>query len=466
MSVWHITAKDLYLLLRDRRTFAILVFLPLAFIAIIGLSTGQLLGWRNSNQLIKIAAVDAIDYDAIGTAAFMVPPHGMTPEEDQTAAELPKDDRETQRKIARHIFADIFNGVQSLPGIDVRTTEEWQKQLQVESAGSEEKTARAMVADEKVNAALIFTPDFYRRVYHLRPEDLATSKGKETPEERFRRIGIELVHTAPGTSTASAVDAVVGFKVRDVLEPVLFCRSRNWTIAERGSARYRSFCGPVDRMGDEVPKLKPPKQGGSTERTNETYDRLVPSYTTMFVFFLVNLMARSFLSERDMGTMRRLRSAPISRWSILLGKTLPFLVISLMQTALLFLAGRLMFHMSWGPHPWMLLPVIFATSCAATGLGLLIATIVKSDAQVSAYANTVVIILAGISGCFMPRQWLPEAMQQVSLATPHAWALMAYDQLLAKSNPDLTKVWQDAGMLMAFAVGFFLLGGLRFRKLD
>src|SRR5690606_5367768 len=143
----------------------------------------------------------------------------------------------------------------------------------------------------------------------------------------------------------------------------------------------------------------------------------------------------SFLHERQLGTMRRLRVAPISPWSILTGKTIPFFLISLLQSSLLFLAGRVLFGMSWGPMPWMLVPVIVATSLAATGLGLMIATVVGSDAQVSAYSTTTVIVFAGISGCFMPRQFLPDLMLQISLATPHAWALIAYDQLLSTARP-------------------------------
>ena len=136
------------------------------------------------------------------------------------------------------------------------------------------------------------------------------------------------------------------------------------------------------------------------------------------------------------------------------------------ESALLFVAGKFLFGMSWGEHPWMLVPVIVATSCAATGLGLLIATLVGSDAQVSAYSTTVVIILAGISGCFMPRQFLPDLMLQISLATPHAWALIAYEQLLSSGRPNLQTVWQCVGMLLMFAVGFFVAGGIRFSTQD
>ena len=58
MNAWQITKKDLRLLLRDRRTLFILVALPLIFITILGMSTGQFLTMQDKNQLIQIAIVN------------------------------------------------------------------------------------------------------------------------------------------------------------------------------------------------------------------------------------------------------------------------------------------------------------------------------------------------------------------------------------------------------------------------
>ncbi len=66
----------------------------------------------------------------------------------------------------------------------------------------------------------------------------------------------------------------------------------------------------------------------------------------------------------------------------------------------------------------------------------------------------------------MPRDWLPALMQRVSLATPHAWALIAYQQLLTQDHPDLNVVLKSCAVLTAFAVIFFASGCLRFRKLS
>jgi ABC-2 type transport system permease protein len=150
----------------------------------------------------------------------------------------------------------------------------------------------------------------------------------------------------------------------------------------------------------------------------------------------------------------------------LIGKTAPFFIVSLIQTAVLFLAGRFVWGMTWGNQPWLLLPVVVTTSLSATSLGLLVATLVRTDSQVSAYANVVVITMAGISGCFMPRDWLPESIQLLSLATPHAWALIGYHEILSAEAPSLGVATQSCGMLLGFSLFFFLLGCLRFRRVE
>ena len=52
---------------------------------------------------------------------------------------------------------------------------------------------------------------------------------------------------------------------------------------------------------------------------------------------------------------------------------------------------------------------------------------------------------------------MPELMQQISLVTPHAWALTAYGQLLLSATPDLDRVIQASCVLAGFGVGFLVL---------
>src|SRR5579859_3754160 len=70
MKAWEITKKDLRILLRDARALFVLLVLPLVFITIIGLTMGKLLGWKNTNQVLKVGIVDAVAYEQIGQAGW------------------------------------------------------------------------------------------------------------------------------------------------------------------------------------------------------------------------------------------------------------------------------------------------------------------------------------------------------------------------------------------------------------
>lgn len=428
MSFLEITSKDLRLLVRDRRTLALLLALPILFIWIIGLTTGQMNGWNDNNKLLRIAMVDLIDYGKL------------------EASDARGTDLLGEQTLARNTFAKLFNRVQKRDGMDV---------LEVASPDR----ARTMYQEADVNVAVLVGPEFYSRVRALAPEDIMDpSKGKLA--DGLAALDIQVQSDYPEGSTHAIVEQLV---YADVLRTIALYPLCDTPIFER---RIRTTCRELTEEAAKPPiALRdplPPKQ----TQGSAIYQELIPSYTVMFVFFLVNIMARSFIHERQLGTLRRLRISPVSPTGLLIGKTLPFLVVSVVQTLLLFVFGRLLFGMSWGEQPLWLLPVGFCTSMAATSLGLLVATLVRTDSQVSAYANMTVILMAGISGCLMPRDWLPPTMQDVSLATPHAWALIAYDQLLHTGTANLGTVMECCASLLAFSVLFFVLGSLRFGSVD
>jgi ABC-2 type transport system permease protein len=459
MKSWEITKKDLRILVRDARALFILLVLPLVFITIIGLTMGKLLGWQNSNQILRLGYVDSIAYDQIGgpdwddddpvsgdasaerasakTAAAVVKP-------DKPADEpIDPEEKILQKKIAHNIVVKVMNRLQERGGFEVK-----------EFATIER--AQRDVANEQLNAAIVFGPNFYRIVSHLKPHDILDDGLKEG----LGTIDVSLLSHDPNSSTHSLIEQLAFSETFKTIVAPVMCR---YSLHRR---LMSNTCTKFDEESDG-PNLKLEAAAARpVVKDDEIFTTIVPSYTVFFVFFLVSFMARSVLHERELGTLRRLRMAPLGPMSLLMGKTVPFLFISLLQTAILFLCGRFIFSFSWGTQPWMLVPVIFSTSMAATALGLLVATMVRTESQVSAYANILVITMGGISGCFTPRRWLPDAMRDLSLTTPHAWSLMAYEELLGKAVPSYALVFECCGMLIAFAIVFFVVGSLRFRTVE
>jgi ABC-type Na+ efflux pump permease subunit len=214
---------------------------------------------------------------------------------------------------------------------------------------------------------------------------------------------------------------------------------------------------------------------GLLHRSAHRYQLLVPAYTVMFAFFLVLTVGWLFVAERKQGTLKRLRAAPLTKAQILIGKVLPCFVISLAQGIVLLVAGKLVFGMRWGPEAtplWQqivwLVPVVFCTSLAAVGLALLVAAIARTEMQVTLYGAVPVLVLALIGGCVLPREMMPDETQNLTLVSPHAWALDAYRELLdvnPKAVPNRRIVLQSCGVLAAFGVGFLALSWWRL-KLD
>ncbi len=399
-----ITRKDLKLLVRDRRALVLLILLPMGFISILGMAMGQLFTGGDKPEKYKIGFVD---HDNSELSSKLLKQY-----QDHQELDIIPYNSDTTANLAMRKF-EIAALVTVGPTFEERVVDD----LQIEEL---------LGGDNADNAATLESVDVKMEV----------------------------------KSTVAEGDLMKYFLYTEMYRVIL-------PVVAAKKPILRNYFKPKDDTEEtpsettaEIPIVAaaPPKQ-----ETSKIYTFLVPGFTVMFVFFLINIMARSFIAERDIGTLRRLRLAPIAPVSILIGKTLPFYICSVIQTSALFLSGRLLFNMPWGPEPVYLIPVILCTSAAATSLGLMLATWVKTDQQVSAYGTSMVLILGGISGCFIPRMWLPALMKKLSLATPHAWALQAFESVLTVDVIDVTVIITYCAALLGFAAAFFSVGWWRFR---
>ncbi len=407
MGVWEITIKDLRLILKDRGALYTLLALPVVFIAILGVSTGQLITTHEASKLLKVGVVN---------------------------------------ENGQPISESIFSSLSSIGGI---------KAFEI----SDRDEARLRLQDGRSSVVVIIGKDFDTKIDELNLRDIFnTEHGKLS--QGLAAIDIHVQSGVEFVGVTELVEYVVQSAVLRVVAPQVARRS---VLLRRTIDRMmEDEEDPSDSQSVKLPSAEKPVQAGPSI----IYQTLVPSFMVMFAFFLINIMASSFINERKLGTLKRLQTSPIGPVQLLWGKTLPFLFVSILQSLILFASGKLMFGMSWGVHPLMLLPVIVMTSISATGLGLLLATVVRTESQVTSYATFLVIVLAGISGCYMPRAWLPMVMQNASLGTPHAWALIAYQELLTHEHPQMGVVIQCCAMLGVFGIVSFVIGCVRFKRLE
>jgi ABC-type Na+ efflux pump permease subunit len=202
-------------------------------------------------------------------------------------------------------------------------------------------------------------------------------------------------------------------------------------------------------------------KGFSEGRRPTATEQNVPAYTIFGVFFIVLTLASSFLREKQDGTFQRILTAPLSKTALLIGKLLPYYVVNLIQIGLMFGVGVVLFGMKPGYLPALML-VSMALAAAANGLGLLVAALGKTEAQVNSLSVLLSITLAALGGMMVPAFIMPGFMKTLSLFTPHAWALAGYHDVIIRGL-GLREVLPETGVLLGFAALFFAGALWRFR---
>jgi len=174
--------------------------------------------------------------------------------------------------------------------------------------------------------------------------------------------------------------------------------------------------------------------------------------------------ALSVVREKERGTWEQVRMAPINTLSYVVGKTLPYLGISIVSSMGIVVAAMALFDMpmrgSWGSL--LLATTLFLLG--ALGTGLLVSTI--SDSQLVAFQIALILAFLPtflLSGFIFPIQNMPKPIQVLSAFIPLKYYLTIIRGIFLKGAwwPDL---WPQALALFIWGVGILGLAVLKFHK--
>lgn len=200
---------------------------------------------------------------------------------------------------------------------------------------------------------------------------------------------------------------------------------------------------------------------GSLESEFDWFGYIAPSMALLFLMFTVSNGGRSILAESEGGTLPRMLISPSSASQVLGGKVFGIYLNGVAQLSVLFVASLLMLQINWGP-PSVVIPTILFVVAAATGWGMLIAALAKTPAQASIMGTAITLIFAIGSGSLFPRQFLPQWLQTISLVSPNAWGIEAFNSIrLGATAVELLPLW--GGMLAMFIV-LFTISVFTFRR--
>lgn len=191
---------------------------------------------------------------------------------------------------------------------------------------------------------------------------------------------------------------------------------------------------------------------------------LAMTVTGMMIFFGFYTGAysmTSILNEDEQGTLARLFTTPTARTAILGGKFLAVFLTVIVQTLVMLLIGRLLFHVQWG-EPLSVILSVLGQVIAATGLGVLIISFVRSSRQEGPVLGGGLTLLGMLGGLFTVGVEMPAGFETVNLLTPQGWALRAWKLTVTGAQPQ--EILLPLIVLLAAGIVFFLLGARIFRR--
>jgi ABC-2 type transport system permease protein len=203
-------------------------------------------------------------------------------------------------------------------------------------------------------------------------------------------------------------------------------------------------------------------------RTDDRRGSLISFYAAgigvMFLLFsMVGGAGGVLLEEVESGTLERLLSTNIGMAGILAGKWLFLTLMGMAQLTVMFLWGALAFGLPLFSHLSGFFVMTAATACAAAALGLVLASLARSRAQLSGISTILILTMSALGGSMFPRFLMTEGMQRIGLVTFNAWALDGYLKVFWRNAP-IWELWPQVVVLIALGVTFLLVARVLARR--
>jgi ABC-2 type transport system permease protein len=202
-----------------------------------------------------------------------------------------------------------------------------------------------------------------------------------------------------------------------------------------------------------------------TSGSDVAYNGYAHSFAGMGIQFLLFAMANigvEMLLERRRGLWSRMRSAPVSKLTLLSGKAVSGTIISLMILLVSFAFAMVVFKVKIQGSMFGFLGISVACAVMASTFGLLVAALGNSPATARGVTTLAVLMMVMLGGAWVPTFVFPAWLQQLTVVVPVRWAVDGLDAM----------TWRGIGLsgalipiliLFGFAAAFWTIAATRFR---
>jgi ABC-2 type transport system permease protein len=195
------------------------------------------------------------------------------------------------------------------------------------------------------------------------------------------------------------------------------------------------------------------------------YNQASPGILVQFAVFGLITSAQILVQERKSRTLQRLMTTAMKTWEIVAGHLLAMFILTFAQTALLVVFGQWALGVDYLREPLGTLVVSVGLGLWVASMGLLIGVLAKGEDQVILFSMVAMFLFSALGGTWFPLEVAGGGFSAIGRLTPAAWAMTGLQNLLIRGLGS-SSAWLPAGVLAAYAAGFFLLAVWRFKKME
>jgi len=277
--------------------------------------------------------------------------------------------------------------------------------------------------------------------------------GFERDIHRGRTTSVQILINGANSNTASIVSSYASSIVNNFSSNVMEQRNRD-RLAARMMPTAAHIAVPDITAKSRVwfnPELK-------------SRNYFVPGIVVNIIMMVtLMLTAMAIVREKEIGTMEQLMVTPIQPIELILGKTLPFALVGIVDTILVVVAALLMFHVPFRGSALLLLASGGLFLMTSLGAGLFISTISQTQQQAMMTTSMFFQPFFLLSGFAFPIRNIPEPVQYLTFLNPVRYFMEIVRGIFLKGS-GVDVLWPQMLALAVFGVVILSLSAMRFRK--
>lgn len=192
---------------------------------------------------------------------------------------------------------------------------------------------------------------------------------------------------------------------------------------------------------------------------------MVPAITALLLMIMTMLLTSlAIVKEKEVGTLEQLIVTPIKPWQMILGKILPFIIISFIIIILINSVMVFWFGIPIKGNLFLFFLASFIFIFSTLGLGLFISTISKTQQQaMMVTVFGVMMPMIYLSGFVFPIENMPKIIQYITYIIPLRYFITIIRGVILKGN-GFYELWKELIVLFFMGISILLLSAKRFHK--